>query len=1375
MSDNREELSIEIELENFNYEDVYNDDERENSFFGRKKEILNLTNILSNQQKSGCFLVSGYRGAGKTRFVNKVISEYIEPKKKLVNIDINIPRFNKTTNKLINITISITIKIILRILRILKILLSFILIVPKMLGRIFLNKYSFSTRGIMIVDVRVNLGNDSDLNARDVLSSMVLLLRDRVEEKINFQTKISAWLVKNPSARKKHKTIELFSTYLVRACLAIIFCTPIILFAIEKPPFLFYTEFKEHFSALLLILTSLFFSVIMFYKIFPFYSRETDLIDKLESLMQKIDSSTSEEYKIGSKGTGINRKLSFNPLRSNSIESKLINIIKESYRNGIRILFVFDELDKLSGPLYNSSVEHVGMIQEIKARKKQVDILLGDLKNFITSSDARYIFIAGRDMYDAYLSETGSTNSLYESLFSYCIYIPSLLTDGSDKQVYLLDSMIEAYVSSKLHKENKEDKDYPNLKKYNNHLENLDEKYIKKMQDDLKKESDPKESKLKQEQYESAPQERKLRREQYIFTLKIFIHFLALHSWGNCKRLITQFTSFVIKKEIDGKETYFIKFTTQDMQRLILASHSYILFHHNLSRMLMNADDKLVVSSLSIFNYIMKFHGMGFSRGHISRMYESINVHSSPELVRVIDVIVHNVLKNHIRRIRNSFYRYRFSSLYEQEIHFITTISDNDSAAFNFSLDEMDTVKRHYQNLLQEYQTDGTPSSAKVPIYVIIGNYHFWERSFDEANVNYNIAGELLEKHWNDELARAKERGKNASIPANLIIQLVEIFLKRASVAERLGNYSMAAALYQDAKDISEQRFLVPAEIDQSDSKWDILWQPAWALRFLNLKRSAIHYTAKNFESSGGAEDVSAYRNGVLALFMGRYQNSINYFKLSVNKKQSACILGERQAYLEGNASLKSGFSLLMNKSDLLCEEMGSLEGKTEEKLIQSIGLVAKQLSTSINGLSNLSLKQLEDRGREYIRSNNIDISTTCDSITDAIGLMAWSAKLFSEGKLDSNSASSYLSTVMSWEVFLEMLPWNKIKELKIDGILDNKTSNNISSIISDIKQMRKSSNSWVCEAQELAFTATSYNTNKALSHFMKTALRRNLNLNYKDTLFSKHSKARDIIFDEEFLQTLLYQHYSMFGQMVVASIYWEDVTEAHIIDAEAHTGNAEKPKSDVLINDNVNLLPYSVRYYSIMLWLRGKTRLKELYSLCDSDENKFIKAKEIAIKSIVDLFRASQYVTKTRGDTSGMLLPPIFLIYYNLWENIYYLVSTFGKEKPYSEKVSWIHSELDHELEDHYKDVSSRILDLEYLEQTAIEQLKIVQSMGDPNSRDRTSVLKNKYYLDDDYEDSIFTLDWSYCRIFSPGALIHQLTIERDMEKLRNTEPQSR
>jgi len=90
----------------------------------------------------------------------------------------------------------------------------------------------------------------------------------------------------------------------------------------------------------------------------------------------------------------------------------------------------------------------------------------------------------------------------------------------------------------------------------------------------------------------------------------------------------------------------------------------------------MNTDDKLVISGLSVFHYILKYYRNGFSRSDILRMHKRINVHNSLEMNHIINFIISDVLYEYVRRIGNSPDKYRFSFLFEQETYFITTINE---------------------------------------------------------------------------------------------------------------------------------------------------------------------------------------------------------------------------------------------------------------------------------------------------------------------------------------------------------------------------------------------------------------------------------------------------------------------------------------------------------------------------------------------------------------------------------------------------------------------------------------------------------------------------------------------------------------------------
>lgn len=1298
-----EEYRIEISLKkNFQYSNTISSGSSTDSLFlGRKNESARLVDhLFKGFNSGGSFLISGYRGAGKTRFVTEALDYY-----------------KKETNK---------------------------------------NKRT-------VVPVWINLGSDNNLNSRTVLFNMISLLKDCIEEETDKKIFPKIWF----------KSVSHFLPSLILSTFIIFTVFLTIFFYTNNQSILFYDEILKTKSTILanFLLGTIVSFLVMFIlgvqKILFFFAmpNKYKLINKLEKLLNKIHSHSETYQQYSPTFFKLGEKFTAPPLNNNQIESNLLKILEELKKQNFDVIFIFDELDKLTGGIESKADKNIDLTRESKIRKQQVDTILGDLKNLITSSKARYIFIAGRDMYDAYLSERGSANSLYESLFSDHIYIPSLLTDRSDRQTYLLDSMIETFVISNLFDKPEDIADLNEVKL---------EHYIKHL----------KAEKLSHEL---------LMERNYI--LKILIHFLALHSWGNYKRLITLFESFVISPGMN--ETHYkLIFTTKDIQRLILSSNLYIMFHHNLSRMLMNADDKLVVSSFSLYHHIMKYHGIGFSRENILRMYETINIHSSPELTRIVDIILNNVLRNHLRRVRNGLYRHRFSFLHEKEIHFITNINDDESAAFNFSLNAMDAVKQHYRSLITNSQYANADERygdvALASIHVIVANFHFWEQAFDEATIHYGIAADILERNVENKPEPEK---------ISLIIQLIEVYLKQGSVAERVGNFARAASLYISAEIKAEEylKVIFNTGVKEHDSKWDILRQPKWAKHFLNLKRSALHYLtdATRTVTSPGATDVTKYREGILSLFIE--DPKVAYLRF-IDVARSLDQSNERSYFLLGNAYLKAGFSILLSYSnklyiDIHKERNSCKEGKfSDTALRNSINVLLNSLEHSFKQLEKFSLatevelvefEKIIKREYEYCES---DENENIGLMYRAFGLMKLSASHFSKGQLNLKAATSSLSIVMMWEALLAIFPWHRIKDLIEKEVLDSpETKKQIKKLQNYIEKIRlkriNESKSFIFRAQERALKDIGYNTGTAFSHFMKTTLTRNLDINLEDTLFEQERFLREMFLDKRFLKYHMHQHYSVFGQVVVTSIYWEETT------AKIAQNRREKIGS---LAEGDNLLPYSIRYYSTMLWLKGREHLD--YAL-DSKFNKCVINKKISygslefdliknsVEAIINLFRASQYVIKTHGETSSMSLPPLFIIYFNMWEIIFRLVSLYIKN--YEHEENYEHDYKSCSFEDAVfnvrkildesikkaKDISSRVLDLPHVEQLAVEQLKIIERMKDQNSRERTSIMRNKYYLEDDYEDNMFNLDWFYCRFLAPGALIYRMIIKNEMDKLRKHE----
>lgn len=106
MSENEKidkELEISIPLANFSYSGAENDQCAQSDlskFFGRAKEKSRLLDHLKKgKRRGGSFLVAGYRGAGKTRFVSEALCEYEKESGKFTEVRVNLGNDGDLTSK----------------------------------------------------------------------------------------------------------------------------------------------------------------------------------------------------------------------------------------------------------------------------------------------------------------------------------------------------------------------------------------------------------------------------------------------------------------------------------------------------------------------------------------------------------------------------------------------------------------------------------------------------------------------------------------------------------------------------------------------------------------------------------------------------------------------------------------------------------------------------------------------------------------------------------------------------------------------------------------------------------------------------------------------------------------------------------------------------------------------------------------------------------------------------------------------------------------------------------------------------------------------------------------------------------------------------
>ena len=170
----------------------------------------------------------------------------------------------------------------------------------------------------------------------------------------------------------------------------------------------------------------------------------------------------------------------------------------------------------------------------------------------------------------------------------------------------------------------------------------------------------------------------------------------------------------------------------------------------------------------------------------------------------------------------------------------------------------------------------------------------------------------------------------------------------------------------------------------------------------------------------------------------------------------------------------------------------------------------------------------------------------------------------------------------------------------------------------------------------------------------------------------------------------------------------------------------------------------------------------------------------EDAVLSIDKLYEANEYVGIMSSDNQDLMFPLRFIVTYNLWEILHELryiefIEMFVESNGGNNTEEHITDLYDLASEnviqnlstDTDKDVPRSSTNINYVSDMLIEQLREVEQSGDLNSTARGNVIKTKYYLNDDFDDYLFRLDWMFFQMFSPWCNVTSLC-SRNTKALR-------
>lgn len=536
------------------------------------------------------------------------------------------------------------------------------------------------------------------------------------------------------------------------------------------------------------------------------YQSEAQLTGKLKRIGALFNYKRSKKYPIAG---------------AREIENDLIFIFDELDRvpklfSPPEFIFVFDELDKVDPQKtknkeeqpFDTSLES----EKVRNKRELVASIMASMKIFFTTAKAKFIFIAGREMYDASLADNADRESFLGSIFHDVIYVSSLYKDpfedhsNDSKEPIDITYWTEKYVCqlllppSRLYE--------PSLKGYADYLK------AEFFQDTSRDEDS-----IEKRQF-----------KKVINTVSVFINYLAFRSKGSPMNLFKLFEDFAeefpngnIRNEnrlVLGKsdKSFYLTFDYQAQYRISFVAGIFRPYVIENGLYLKYLSDKILISTSYLLDHIYRFHEFGFSWRNLELLPEIIDINRAPLLRRHIEQIIIFLSDSNLKKVNNGFVNFKFHRKIIEEIRFLSRRSDTESATFNFILDESYALKSHYDKRLQKlvkeynsYEKDADTLGIANSIYFlqsILGDLHFFDKEYDEAIIQYANSVQIL-------------RNSNfEKWDLHQTFLYLRSTLREALVFERINTYEPAFAMYSKIVEIIRQHGKRLKEIGEYDEKW---------------------------------------------------------------------------------------------------------------------------------------------------------------------------------------------------------------------------------------------------------------------------------------------------------------------------------------------------------------------------------------------------------------------------------------------------------------------------------------------------------------------------------------------------------------------------
>ena len=476
---------------------------------------------------------------------------------------------------------------------------------------------------------------------------------------------------------------------------------------------------------------------------------------------------------------------------------ELLNLIDKLYGSYLHFIFIIDELDKISPkdedskqmPEYNTGNSFNGNSSN-RSRQRALGELLANMKYFISSSKAKFVFVAGYDMYEETLSDISNREFNIHSIFNGHINVSSFFRRTNHYSG--VESMIEQYLCQLLiGGKIKAEDGKVSLRDYTDYCRTEWKKLAI--------------SKENLQTYEHILERR-------IVFLHNFLTYLVYMSNGSPKKLAIYIEKYVrtqerITEKIErdkvlgegydihfGKETskYYLFFDSRNVQRICFVNYLLYPMIQNLVDKSNIYNDKLLVSTSFMLSNLYKFHKSGFSMRNLEYMPELLDINKMPELRDFIGGIVEFMTQTHIDETVMNLYKYKFPMHLSEEITFYSKTSEEISYLFNFSHDELLSVKNLYIRQLGHYNNK-YEAMAIASLHHTLGDIYMLEEDYELAIYEYQ---EALSALYRQQKRKKEFSLSSVEIEPSRMLFMVRLSLKLGLAYEKRKTYDTAYLTY---------------------------------------------------------------------------------------------------------------------------------------------------------------------------------------------------------------------------------------------------------------------------------------------------------------------------------------------------------------------------------------------------------------------------------------------------------------------------------------------------------------------------------------------------------------------------------------------------